>query len=118
MNLAERSYEYSVRIAELVRFFREDGNSFPLSDELLGCGVEAGMQLQKRGEENSNSAIAALEKIKYLISMAVNAGYLTKLQSEQILFETDELLTNLKLGKQPPRQKNAVRRTKKKTEGE
>ena len=43
MDIAERAYDYSVRVAELVRYLKAEEKDFPLSDKLLDCAVSAGL---------------------------------------------------------------------------
>lgn len=95
MDLTKQAYDYSLRLAELVKFLREDGKGFPLSDELLSCGVEVGMTLQKPDEAGRRQAARALQRADYLLEMAVGAGYLTGRQSVHIREEGRVLLSML-----------------------
>lgn len=101
MNLSEQAYDYSVRIVELVRYLRESGKGFPLDEELLSCGIDAGMVLKSSGgdsvdAESAKKASAALQKAEYLIGMAVGSGYLTAKESEHIVSDTRLLLQKIK----------------------
>ena len=95
MELTKQGYDYSIRMAELVKFLREDEKDFPLADELLSFGVEAGMALREPGIEGSKKAAVALKKADYLLEMAVSAGYLTGRQSVHIRDEGRALLDAL-----------------------
>lgn len=90
--MRERAYDYSVRIAELVRFLREDGAAFPLCDQLLCCGVDVGMALESAERASASAAHSALGRAQYLLGMAVTSGYLTQAQSGYLLEETRALL--------------------------
>lgn len=92
MELSKRAYDYSVRIAELVRYLRESGKGFPLDEELLSCGVDVGMALKNENGREYEKASVALQKADYLIGMAVESGYLTKKESELVLSDTRLLL--------------------------
>lgn len=92
MELRKQMKDYAIRMAELVKFLREDGKGFPLSDELLACGVEAGMALEEPGAKELKQAAQSLKKADYLLEMAVSAGYLTELQSVHIRDEGRALL--------------------------
>lgn len=92
MKLNKQAKDYAIRVAEMVKFLREDGKGFPLSDELLSCGVEAGMALQTPDRNGWKRAAEALKKADYLLEMAVSAGYLTEIQSVHIRDEGRELL--------------------------
>lgn len=84
MELMKQAIDYSIRVAELVKFLREDGRMFPLSDVLLSCGIETGMALREPDTKGFRQAAAALRKADYLFEMAVSAGYLTERQSVHI----------------------------------
>lgn len=92
MELSKQSYDYSVRIAELVRYLRDSGKGFPLDEELLNCGIDVGMALKTADGESAEKAKASLQKAEYLIGMAVKSGYLTTKESEYILSDTRLLL--------------------------
>ena len=42
MDIEDIVYNFSVRLVEIVRYFKEEGGGFPLCDMLLDCGVRAG----------------------------------------------------------------------------
>lgn len=95
MELVKQAQDYAIRVAELVKFLREDEKNFPLADELLTCGVEAGLSLREPGMEGFKKAEEALCKADYLLEMAVNAGYLAERQSVHIRDEGRALLDAL-----------------------
>lgn len=92
MELTKQAQDYAIRVAELVKFLREDDKGFPLADELLTCGVEAGLYLREPGAEDFEKATESLLKADYLLEMAVSAGYLTERQSVHIRDEGHALL--------------------------
>lgn len=101
MELSIQAYDYSVRIAELVRYLRESGKGFPLDDELLSCGVDIGMALKSANGESVDAEAAqkartSLQRAEYLIGMAVGSGYLTAKESEHILSNTRLLLGHVR----------------------
>lgn len=89
MNIEQAAYDYSIRIAELVKHLRSDNKGFPLCDELLKCGVEAGMSLREMPD--SKKASACLDRADYILDMAATAGYLTKMQTQKIRTSGREL---------------------------
>ncbi len=95
MELNKQAQDYAIRVAELVKFLREDDKGFPLADELLACGVEVGMSLLEPGIKGFNKAEEALLKADYLLEMTVSAGYLTERQSVHIRDEGRKLLDAL-----------------------
>lgn len=98
MELSKQAQDYAMRVAELVKFLREDSKNFPLSDALLSCAVEAGMALRAQVKDR-NRAAEAVRKADYLLEMAVCAGYLTKQQSIHISDEGRALLKTLESSK-------------------
>lgn len=98
MELSKQAQDYAMRVAELVKFLREDSKCFPLSDTLLSCAVEAGMALRAPVKDESRAA-EAIRKADYLLEMAVCAGYLTKQQSIYISDEGRALLETLESNK-------------------
>lgn len=90
MDLARASMDYSIRITELVKYLREEGKDFPLCDELLHCGVEAGMLL--REPPDRPRAPALLKRADYLLEMAAVAGYLTPRQTSRIRADGQRLM--------------------------
>lgn len=92
MELTKQAQDYAIRVAELVKFLREDDKGFPLANELLACGVEAGFSLREPGTEDAERAVQALRKADYLLEMTVSAGYLTERQSVHIRDEGRALL--------------------------
>ena len=45
-SLKEKGLDFSMRIGELVRYLRENGQGFPLCDRLLFCGVNTGLYIR------------------------------------------------------------------------
>lgn len=82
MNITQAAFDYSIRIAEIVKHLRSDDKGFPLCDDLLKCGVDAGMCL--RDPLDKEKAENCLDRVDYLLEMAVTAGYLTARQTERI----------------------------------
>lgn len=87
MDVAQMGFDFSVRIAELVRYLRESGD-FPLGDQLLECGVGVGLACRRLNRDDGSPpggeaerAIELLQESDYLLEMAVRAGYLAQRQS-------------------------------------
>ena len=47
MAIEDRMYDFSVRIAEIVRYLKENDSGFPLCDKLLDC-VSVPVSLSKK----------------------------------------------------------------------
>ncbi len=93
MTTAERAYDFSVRIAECVRYLREDEKDFPLCDKLLDCGVSAGIAV-RRGDKKA--AAEYVTQADYILEMAARSGYMTATQTKQIRADAKKLLEELK----------------------
>ena len=96
--LESAAFDYSIRIAELVKWMRETGNSFPLTDRLLVCGTEIGLACRELENEEGtgfmetvNSALSRLREADYITQIAVTGGYLTKMQSVHIRKDGNEI---------------------------
>ena len=95
MTLMEKGFDYSVRIAELVRFLREEGGGFPLDEKLLTCGVEVGLACRVPEKQGARRAADCLREADYLIEMAAKAGYLSEQQTVHIREDGRRLLKML-----------------------
>ena len=89
MALDTKSRDFSIRIGELVRYLRENGQGFPLCDRLLSCGVNAGLSIR---EGRTSEAAKLIEEADYIIEMAVVAGYLRTKQDVHIRADCKDLL--------------------------
>ncbi|WP_141717240.1 hypothetical protein [Eisenbergiella tayi] len=77
MDIEDVVYDFSVRLVELVRYFKEDGGGFPLCDKLLDCGVRAGISARAGSHEEAADYVRQAD---YILEMAVKSGYLTERQ--------------------------------------
>ena len=91
-SLEDKGLDFSVRIGELVRYLRENGQGFPLCDRLLFCGVNTGLYI-RRGK--TKEAAELIGEADYIIEMAVVAGYLTQRQDVHIRSDCENLLKAL-----------------------
>lgn len=92
MGIQESAYDLSVRIAEIVRYLKEEGGEFPLGDKLLDCGVRAGISARKG---DLKAAADYVRQADYILEMAVRSGYLSERQSLSIRSECAGLLAAL-----------------------
>ena len=88
-SLEKMGLDFSMRIGELVKYFRENGQGFSLCDRLLTCGVNAGMCI-RRGK--MTAAAEFVEETDYIIEIAVVGGYLTTHQDKHIRADCANLL--------------------------
>ena len=93
MTLAEMAYDFSVRVAECVKYLKDNNKHFPLTDKLLDCGLMAGIAVRdgKRGE-----AAGYVARADYMLEMAARSGYMTATQARQIRADAQKLLDELR----------------------
>ena len=53
MAIEDRMYDFSVRIAEIVRYLKENESGFPLCDKLLDCVIGAGIFIRKNNYQEA-----------------------------------------------------------------
>ena len=91
-SLEKQGIGFSVRVAELVKYLREDARCFPLSGELLTCAVDAGLAIR---DDRRQVAATLVARTNFIIEMAVVAGYLTPQQSVHLRADCEGLLAAL-----------------------
>ncbi|MFT4105187.1 MAG: four helix bundle protein [Lacrimispora sp.] len=101
--IQERAFDFSIRIAELVSFLREDPRGFPLCERLLVCGVETGLACRASSDsrypaKRAKQAAAYVMEADYIIEMAQVAGYLTQEQCIHIRADCSNLFKLLASG--------------------
>lgn len=92
MNIEESTYNFSIRGAEIVRYLKEEGLEFPLSEKFLDCGVNAGLPVRKG---NHKTAADYVQQADYIIEMAAKSGYLNETQTKPERSEVKTLLESL-----------------------
>ena len=92
MDIADQAYDLSVRLAEIVRYLKEDGQTFPLGDKLLESGIAAGLSAREGCWPTCAREVAQAD---YILEMAVRSGYLTTRQSLPVRTQCAELLAAL-----------------------
>lgn len=92
-SLEQQGMDFSIHIAELVRFLREEQGGFALTDRLMACGTNAGLWCRTAQDaEMRRKAREVIREADYIIEMAVRAGYLTERQSLPLREECAALL--------------------------
>lgn len=92
MDIEDIVYNFSVRLVEIVRYFKEEGGGFPLCDMLLDCGVRAGISVRTG---NCEAAMEYVWQADYILEMAVKSGYLIERQGLPVRTECRTLLETL-----------------------
>ena len=91
-SLEQTGIDFTLRLGEMVRWLRNDGKGFPLAEQLLICGVNAGMCCR---DGKNRDAAKQVRQAEFMIQVAVSAGYLTDQQCVHILADCANLLNTL-----------------------
>ncbi len=89
--LLGKSYDFSIRAIELIRYLNEENKPFPLCERFLICATGIGISLRyelmtgKRIFRYKSEALAAVIEAEYLLELMVKTGYLQEMQSLPIL---------------------------------
>lgn len=95
----ESSFDFSIRLVELVKYLRDENREFPLEKWLLirGNGVWVNLRMAELsdGKERSgaeNQALACAVEIGYMLKLMAKTGYLDEQQSMPLREDCDELV--------------------------
>ncbi len=86
-----KSFDFSIRAIELIRYLNEENRSFPLSERFLTCATGIGISLRcelMAGEKlirDSSDSLAYVIETEYLLELMVKTGYLQEKQSLPII---------------------------------
>jgi len=97
--LIESSFDFSIRLIELIKYLDNEGREFPLSQRLLNCGNGVGVNLRmaeisgtkSRPSATENSLACAVE-CGYLLKLMAKTGYLSELQSMPLRDTCNQLI--------------------------
>lgn len=97
--LLDSSFDFSIRLVELVKYLNSEDRRFPLAEHLLNCGNGIGINLRMAartaaGRENYEKmaqAGACAAEIEYTLEVMAKTGYLTEQQSLPLREECAEL---------------------------
>ena len=97
--IQQKSYAFAVRIVKVYQFLCEEKKEFTLSKQLLRCGTSVGANLEEAiGGQSENDFFANLtisykeaRETHYWIRLLADTGYLSKVQSESLLNDIDEI---------------------------
>ena len=103
-DIEDAGFDYCIRTAELVKYLRETGKNFPLTERLLICGIETGLACKKLNDEEigeikkaASCAISQLNEADFITEIAVAGGYLTQQQSTHIRNDGKEITRMLRI---------------------
>lgn len=89
--ILERSFDFSIRSMELIRYLKEEDRQFPLYEQFLTCatGIGSSLRLALMPEEISvielSHALSCAIEVEYHLELMVKTGYLQEKQSQPIL---------------------------------
>ncbi|MGE5614975.1 MAG: four helix bundle protein [Bacillota bacterium] len=97
----DKSFDFSVRIIELVKYLDEEKKPFPLSERLIACAAGIGIFLRlagltgRRSAENIVQALNCAVEAEFLLETMGKTGYLTEKQSLPIINDCRTLKTDV-----------------------
>lgn len=89
--ILEKSFDFSIRAIELVKYLDKEKKPFPLYERFLTCATGIGITqrlLQTAGKKSVKDSIQALSyatEAEYLLEIMAKTGYLTEKQSQPII---------------------------------
>ncbi len=106
--LLERSFDFSIRIVELVKYLNEEKRPFLLEQRLLSCGTGVGVCLRLAQTDGRSHVIQAMSwaaEAEYLLEVMEKTGSLTYKQSVPILGDCRALKSLIASALRPERVK-------------
>lgn len=98
--LLQNSFFLAVRLVELVRYLKDEGKDFPLSERLLICGNGVGVNLRiakmsvaKERAVKTGQALAYALECEYLLKLMAKTGYMTEYQSMPLREDCTSLIS-------------------------
>lgn len=89
--ILEKSFDFSIRAVELIKYLDKEKKSFPLYERFLACATGVGITLrllQTAGEKpvkDRSQAFSYAVEAEYLLEIMAKTGYLTEKQSQPII---------------------------------
>lgn len=87
--LLEKSFDFSIRVTELIKYLEQEKKIFPLRDRLLECATGAGVCIRQSADGQSpqtiQRALDYLSEAGYLLELLSKTEYLTERQGARIL---------------------------------
>ncbi len=89
--ILEKSFDFSIRAMELIKYLDKEKKSFPLYKRFLACATGIGITqriLQTAGKKSVKDGLQAYSYVveaEYLLEIMAKTGYLTEKQSQPIM---------------------------------
>lgn len=87
--LLEKSFDFSIRITELIKYLEREKKYFPLRERLLECAAGAGVCIRQSAggpsPQRIQMALDYLSELGYLLELLERTEYLTERQGARIL---------------------------------
>ena len=98
--VADKSFEFAVRIVNVCKYLRNAHKEFTLSKQLLRCGTSIGANVAEaqRGQSKADFvakmsiALKEANETQYWIRLLYRTEYLSRQQYESIYSDADELI--------------------------
>ncbi|MBP7177289.1 MAG: four helix bundle protein [Deltaproteobacteria bacterium] len=89
--ILEKSFDFSIRAVELIKYLDEEKKAFPLYERFLACATAIGITQRlllsagKQTVKDSTKAFSYVVEAEYLLEIMAKTGYLTEKQSQPII---------------------------------
>lgn len=89
--ILEKSFDFSIRAVELIKYLDNEKKSFPLYERFLVCATGIGISQRllqtagKKSVEDRSQAFSYVVEAEYLLEIMAKTGYLTEKQSQPII---------------------------------
>jgi len=97
--LLDKSFDFSVRITELIKYLERENKSFPLSGRLLECAAGIGVCMKQAASagsmsfETNQKTMSYASEAEYLLELMEKTEYMTEKQSRPILGDCRGLMS-------------------------
>jgi len=98
--VAEKSYNFALRIIKLYKWFIQEHKEFVLSKQLLRCGTAVGALIKEAEHAQSkadflnkmNVALKEANEVEYWLMLLKDSGYLSEKEFTSIHTDCQELI--------------------------
>jgi len=89
--ILEKSFDFSIRAVELIKYLDKEKKPFPLYERFLECATGIGITQRiiqakcKKSAKDSLQSFSYVVEAEYLLEIMAKTGYLTEKQSQPII---------------------------------
>lgn len=100
--LLVKSFDFSIRITEMIKYLEEKEKLFPLCERLLTCATGIGIGLRQAAsagrlsQEINQRTLAYAQEAEYLLELMSKTEYLSEQQSKHILNDCRDIMSAIR----------------------